>query len=78
MDKTIRVTVTQQDDGRYAAKSTQPNVLAVADTAEEALEHFQEELTFALESSYPGEFGGNFRARDMMVTLDIVVEGVKP
>ncbi len=72
MDKTIQVTLKQQDDGRYSAQSTQPKILVVADTKEEALEQLQDELTFALESAYPGEFAGNFRARELLVTLDIV------
>ena len=75
MDKTIQVTVFQQDDGRYAARSVQPKLLVVANTVEEVLEQFQEELTFALESSYPGAFGGDFRAREMMVTLEVTMPG---
>jgi predicted RNase H-like HicB family nuclease len=72
MDKTIQVKVRQQDDGRYVAQSLQPRVLVVADTKEEALEQLQDELTFALESSYPGTFAGNFQAKELLVTLDIV------
>jgi predicted RNase H-like HicB family nuclease len=72
MDKTIQVKVRQQDDGRYVAQSLQPKVLVVADTKEEALEQLQDELTFALESSYPGTFAGNFQGKELLVTLDIV------
>jgi predicted RNase H-like HicB family nuclease len=71
MDKTIQVVVRQQDDGRYAAKSNQPPLVAVAETAEEALEQLQEDLTFALESSYGGKFAGDFQAKEMMVTLEV-------
>jgi predicted RNase H-like HicB family nuclease len=74
MEKTIQVTVTQQDDGRYVAKSVQPKLRVIADTVEEAVGQLQEELTFALESSYLGNFAGNFRAQDMMVTLEVTVE----
>lgn len=78
MDKTIQVTVAQQDDGRYVAKSLQPKLIVVAGTIEEALGQLQEELTFALESSYAGKFGGNFRAQDIMVTLEVTIEGEEP
>jgi predicted RNase H-like HicB family nuclease len=72
MDRTIQVKVRQQDDGRYVAQSFQPRVLVVADTKEEALEQLQEDLTFILESSYPGTFAGNFQTQELMVTLDVV------
>jgi hypothetical protein len=74
MDKTIQVKVRQQDDGRYVAQSVQPRVLVVADTKEEALEQLQDELTFALESGYTGRFAGNFQAKELLVTLNIVEE----
>jgi predicted RNase H-like HicB family nuclease len=74
MDKTIQVLVRQQDDGRYLAQSKVPALVVVAETAEEALEQLQEELTFALESSYGGQFAGNFRAKEMMVTLEVSYE----
>jgi hypothetical protein len=72
MDKTIQVKVRQQDDGRYVAQSFQPRILVVADTKEEALGQLQDELMFALESSYSGTFAGNFQAKELMVTLDVV------
>jgi predicted RNase H-like HicB family nuclease len=75
MEKTVQVTVIQQDDGRYAAKSQQPALTAVADTVDEAVEQLQEDLTFALESAYSGKFLGNFGAKDMLVTLEVTVEG---
>jgi hypothetical protein len=43
----------------------------VAVSEEGALEHLQEELTFARESSHAGKFAGNFRAEAVMVTLEV-------
>jgi predicted RNase H-like HicB family nuclease len=74
MDRTIQVKVRQQDDGRYVAQSLQPKILVVADSREEALEQLQDELTFALESSYPGTFAGDFQTKELMITLAITEE----
>jgi hypothetical protein len=70
MEKTIHVSVKGQDDGRYIARSQNPALWIVADTAEEALEQLQEDLLFALES-YSGTFGGNFGSEAVMVRLEV-------
>jgi hypothetical protein len=71
MEQTIHVKVKQQDNGRYIAQSQNPALWVVADTSEEALEYFQEELLLALESSYTGTFKGNFRSEAVMVRLEV-------
>jgi hypothetical protein len=71
MEKTIHVSVKQQDNGRYLARSQQPALWVVADTSEEALEQLQEDLLFALESSYAGTFKGNFSSEAVMVRLEV-------
>jgi predicted RNase H-like HicB family nuclease len=71
MEQTIHVKVKQQDNGRYLAQSQNPALWTVADTPEEALEYLQEELVFALESSYAGTFKGNFRSEAVMVRLEV-------
>jgi predicted RNase H-like HicB family nuclease len=71
MEQTVQVTLKQQDDGRYLARSQHPALWVVADTPEEALEFLQEELLFALESSYAGTFKGNFSSETVMVRLEV-------
>jgi hypothetical protein len=71
MEHTVRVRLRQQNDGRYLASCLNPRLSVIADSEEGALEHLQEELTFALESSYAGTFAGNRRAEAVMVTLEV-------
>jgi predicted RNase H-like HicB family nuclease len=71
MEQTVHVTLRQQDDGRYLASCLEPRLAVVAESEDEAIEQLQEELTFALESAYAGKFAGNFRAKDVMVTLEV-------
>jgi hypothetical protein len=72
MEQTIRVTLHQQGDGRCVARCLSLRLSVMADSEDAALEQLQEELTFALESTYAGKFAGNFRAKDVMVTLEVL------
>lgn len=71
MEQTIHVNIKQQDGGRYIARCKQPALWVVADTSQEALEYLQEELLFALESSYTGTFAGNFSSEAVLVKLEV-------
>ncbi len=74
MDRTVKVSVKQLDDGSYLAESRTPKVKVFGETFEDALLNLQEEVTLRLEHAYPGGFGGDFTAETLFVSFE--VEGV--